>query len=86
MCQVRGPLTALRTLGSILVPRLRQKEGQEIDRDVAQGILTQVVVCLRRVSPCAMCMHACATESAWSPLHRMHVVLRGAYLAGQFGC
>jgi len=23
------------------VPRLRQKEGQEIDRDVAQGILTQ---------------------------------------------
>lgn len=39
--QVRGPLTALRTLGSILVPRLRQKEGQEIDRDVAQGILTQ---------------------------------------------
>ncbi len=40
--QVRGPLTALRTLGSILVPRLRQKEGQEIDRDVAQGILTQV--------------------------------------------
>lgn len=39
--QVQGPLTALRTLGSILVPRLRQKEGQEIDRDVAQGILTQ---------------------------------------------
>ncbi|KAL3132741.1 hypothetical protein ABBQ32_009244 [Trebouxia sp. C0010 RCD-2024] len=39
--EVRGPLTALRTLGSILVPRLRQKEGQEIDRDVAQGILTQ---------------------------------------------
>ena len=23
------------------MPRLRQKEGQEIDRDVAQGILTQ---------------------------------------------
>lgn len=42
MLQARGPLTALRTLGSILVPRLRQKEGQEIDRDVAQGILTQV--------------------------------------------
>lgn len=39
--EVRGPLVALRTLGSILVPRLRQKEGQEIDRDVAQGILTQ---------------------------------------------
>ena len=49
--QVRGPLVALRTLGSILVPRLRQKEGQEIDRDVAQGILTQacilaIIICL----------------------------------------
>ena len=40
--QARGPLSALRTLGSILVPRLRQKEGQEIDREMAQGILTQV--------------------------------------------
>lgn len=40
--QARGPLTALRTLGSILVPRLRQREGQEVDRDVAQGIMTQV--------------------------------------------
>ena len=45
MWQVRGPLTALRTLGSILVPRLLKKEGQEIDRDVAQGILTQVCIC-----------------------------------------
>ena len=42
--QARGPLTALRTLGSILVPRLRHKEGLEIDRDVAKGMLTQVSV------------------------------------------
>ena len=56
MWQVRGPLTALRTLGSILVPRLRQKEGQEIDRDVAQGILTQVGICpgaYTRIAACA---------------------------------
>lgn len=39
--QVRGPLTALRTLGSILVPRLRQAQGREVDRDVVQGMLTQ---------------------------------------------
>lgn len=62
--QVRGPLTALRTLGSILVPRLRQKEGQEIDRDVAQGILTQVLVLLRRMSLCAVLMLAFVTNPA----------------------
>lgn len=62
MCQVRGPLTALRTLGSILVPRLLKKEGQEIDRDVAQGILTQV--CIR---PWALLLVACFTN--WMSTH-----------------
>lgn len=42
--QARGPLTALRTLGSILVPRLRQVQGREVDRDVVQGMLTQASV------------------------------------------
>ncbi len=35
--QVRGPLSALRTLGEILVPRT-----QDINRDVADGIVVQV--------------------------------------------
>ena len=43
--QVRGPLTALRTLGSILAPRLQQAKGREVDRDVVKGMLTQVKLC-----------------------------------------
>jgi hypothetical protein len=35
--QVRGPLSALRTLGAILQPRT-----QDVNRDVADGIVTQV--------------------------------------------
>lgn len=35
--QVRGPLSALRTLGEILVPRT-----QDLNRDVADGIVVQV--------------------------------------------
>lgn len=35
--QARGPLSALRTLGAMLVPRT-----QDINRDVADGIVVQV--------------------------------------------
>ena len=36
--QVRGPLSALRTLGAMLVPRT-----QDVTRDVADGIVVQVM-------------------------------------------
>lgn len=66
--EVRGPLTALRTLGSILVPRLRQKEGQEIDRDVAQGILTQGDRLQEVVSQLQAAIHPIALPSTFGPV------------------
>ena len=37
--QARGPLSALRTLGAMLVPRT-----QDVNRDVADGIVVQVML------------------------------------------
>ncbi|KAL0034387.1 hypothetical protein WJX77_012440 [Trebouxia sp. C0004] len=68
--EVRGPLTALRTLGSILVPRLRQKEGQEIDRDVAQGILTQGDRLQEVVCQLQAAIHPVALPSTFGPVSK----------------
>ena len=46
--QAQGPLSALRTLGAMLVPRT-----QDVNRDVADGIVVQVM--LSSLPSCCQC-------------------------------